>query len=335
MMDSTPGRMRLFLLILASVLTITISGYVSIKLSVEGYDRPAVELAVDSVYWSVITLATLGSYPAGVALTSVIGKVFTVVVVLMGIVLIAIAFPLALSPWFESRLKEVLATSRVPVPEANHVIVCGYGDVGKEVTADLRNRGVEFVVIEDQQALVRDMMADGIPSVIGDPTKESVLEKANLARAIGLIAVEDDSENAFIALTASRLNPDLRITCSLQHLSNSTILRRAGAQQVLAPKGTVGALLASEAVGRRRGDLELPLQGLGDLTSGHFRVTQSSKSAGKRLSGIGLSSLHLMVVGVWRQGVFNVDPKRWTLAEGDIILLLGTREHLDFVNGMF
>ncbi|MCI0497516.1 MAG: NAD-binding protein [Thermoplasmata archaeon] len=335
MTDTIRRRIRFFLVLLGLVVSIGVTGYFLIKVKIEGHDGTLLELIVDAIYWNTITLTTLGYYPPGVALTSVVGKFFTVVVVVMGVVLIVIAFPLALSPWFESRLKEIMTTKRIPVPSANHVIVCGYSEVGREVVDDLRNRGVEFLVIEDNQSLVRDLVSEGVPSVIGDPTKESVLERANLGRAIGLIAVEEDSENAFITLTANRLRPDLRIVGSIQNLSNASILRRAGAMQVLAPKSTVGALLAREAVGRRRGDLELPGQVLGDLTSGHFHVTHSSNVVGKRLSGIGLSSLQLMVVGVWRQGIFNVDPERWTLADGDVILLLGTAAQLEFVSGIF
>lgn len=335
MTDTIRRRFTLFLIILVAVLAVGVSGYILIKVYIEGYDSTALELVVDAIYWTVITLTTLGSYPSNVALFSVAGKVFTVVVVLMGIVLIIVAFPLALSPWFESRLKEVMTSRRTPIPTANHVIVCGYNDVGKEVVQNLRALDIDHLVIENKPTSVRDLLADKVPSIIGDPTRESVLTRAHLDRALALISVENDSVNAFVALTASRLRADLRIVSSIQHIANATILRRAGATQVLAPKTTVGALLASEAVGRRRGELELPTQVLGDLGVGHFKVSSSSNVIGKRLGAIGLGDLGLIVVGLWRQGVFHVAPERWTLQEGDIILLLGPEDKMGFVRDMF
>ncbi len=328
-------RFTLFIIILVGVLAVGTTGYVIIKLYFEEYHSSGIELAVDAIYWTIITLTTLGSYPATVALTSVVGKVFTVVVVIMGIVLIIVAFPLALSPWFESRMKEIMSTTRVPLPKSNHVIIIGYSDVGKEVVSNLRNYEIDFLVIENNQAKVREMISDEVPAVIGDPTREVVLEKAHLDRAIAIISVEDDSVNAFVALTASRLRPDLRIVSSIQNIGNRTILKRAGTTQALAPKSTVGALLASEAVGRRKGELALPAQVLGDLSVGHFHVSGSSNVVGKGVGDVGFDSLQLMVVGVWRHGNFVVDPHGWTLKDGDIILLLGTGEQLEFVKNMF
>jgi Trk K+ transport system NAD-binding subunit len=222
----------------------------------------------------------------------------------------------------------------VPIPESNHVIVCGYNEVGKEVISNLRMYDIKCAVVEDNPALVRELLADEIPCVIGDPTSETTLKKANIGTAVALIAVEDDSTNAFIALTASRLRDNLRIVTSAQEVSNTMILERAGATMVVAPKSIVGALLAKQTVTNLRVDDVANPPFLGNLSVGNYHIGQGSKVISKPLKKLGLSEIGAIVIGVWRDGRFHPSPNPWVLKEGDILLVLGNEHQLQLIRGM-
>jgi hypothetical protein len=138
------NRVVFFGLALFAVFITGVAGYCFIKTT---YENGNISL-IDGVYWTVVAMTTLGSYPMGVELTSAAGKIFTGIIVGMGIIIVFIGLPLIVAPWFEEIMKKALMPEKMPVPDENHVIVCGYSDAGKEVVENpqnaqlqVRNRG--------------------------------------------------------------------------------------------------------------------------------------------------------------------------------------------------
>ncbi len=89
------------------------------------------------------------------------------------------------------------------LPERGHPptdgrwVMCGYGRFGREVTADLREAGPEVTVIEPAER------GEPEPGVIaGDASDPSVLARADLARAVGLVAgTDNDTTNLSMLAT--------------------------------------------------------------------------------------------------------------------------------------
>ena len=90
-----------------------------------------------------------------------------------------------------------------------HVIVCGWGRVGREVARFLNNTGRDVVVIDrDPERL------STVPyrSVHGDVTDDEVLHQAGIDRAATLVAALDtDADNLYLTLASKSLRPDLQI----------------------------------------------------------------------------------------------------------------------------
>src|SRR5262245_62145793 len=89
----------------------------------------------------------------------------------------------------------------------DHVVVCGWGRVGKAVANDLVASGKEVVVVDIDPARVA---ASSHPTVVGDATLDSTLAAAGIARASALVAaLQGDAENLFVTLSSRALNRDL------------------------------------------------------------------------------------------------------------------------------
>jgi voltage-gated potassium channel len=90
-------------------------------------------------------------------------------------------------------------------PSAGRWVMCGYGRLGREITADLRAAGLDVTIIEPAE------LAEPEPGVIvGDASEPAVLARADLASAVGLVAATDnDTTNLSMLATARRLNPQL------------------------------------------------------------------------------------------------------------------------------
>jgi Trk K+ transport system NAD-binding subunit len=109
-----------------------------------------------------------------------------------------------LMTWLESGPGAELPSRGSP-PRSGRWIVCGYGRLGRELTADLRAEGLEVTVIEANATAVED--AD---LLVGDGSDPWVLAQADPDRAVGLVAgTDNDTTNLSLVAAARRSNPSL------------------------------------------------------------------------------------------------------------------------------
>jgi voltage-gated potassium channel len=204
----------------------------------------------DSLYVAVITLTSIG-YDGKHAISPG-GRIFTMVLALGGISTIAVAATELLGMIVTGELRDLWGNRRMRKRiEAleHHVIVCGYGRVGRQVCADLLRRGAPFVVIDRldaQLATARDM---GTHVVLGDATADNVLRMAGIERASALIAsTGTDADNVLITLTAHLLSPALTIVARAEEEGTVHKLLSAGATDTVCPRTIVAGRLAQAAL---------------------------------------------------------------------------------------
>ncbi len=106
--------------------------------------------------------------------------------------------------WLEAGPRAELPERGRP-PSDGRWVMCGYGRLGREITADLRAAGLEVTIIEPAE------LGEPEPEVIvGDASEPAVLARADLTSAVGLVAATDnDTTNLSMLATARRLNPHL------------------------------------------------------------------------------------------------------------------------------
>ncbi|MET7301011.1 NAD-binding protein [Embleya sp. NPDC005575] len=112
------------------------------------------------------------------------------------------------------------ATTQRPPPRAiaDHVVLLGLGKIGTRVLDRLCELGIRVVCVErDPQALgIAGAHARRVPVVIGDVTREGVLEAAHIGASRALLALtSDDAINLEAALYAREIDPQLRVVLRL------------------------------------------------------------------------------------------------------------------------
>lgn len=136
----------------------------------------------------------------------------------------------------------------------NHVIVCGYGELGKTVSNVLSGEGKEFIVIDNDPKVIAKLRDAGIPFVEGDALNTKTLEKAGIKRAKRIIsALNTDSSNVFLTLTAKELNPGIAVATRAYDEETIGKLHRAGADIIVMPEIIAGLELAHEILGVKEG----------------------------------------------------------------------------------
>lgn len=104
-------------------------------------------------------------------------------------------------------------------PPRGRWVVCGYGRFGQAVVRDLEGENIDLVIISEEQQDPSD------PRIIGaDGTETTVLERAGIAAAVGLIAgTGNDTTNLSIVAAARRLNPRLYIVARQNRQVNAPL----------------------------------------------------------------------------------------------------------------
>ena len=132
-----------------------------------------------------------------------------------------------------------------------HVVVCGYGRVARELVHALDARGVPYVVVEYNPALVRRLRDRGARVVYGDAGNPAVLEHASVATASVLAVLMPDVSAAELATHRARsVNPRLHIVARARDESSLDRLRRAGASAVVQPEFEAGVEVISHVLHR-------------------------------------------------------------------------------------
>lgn len=129
-----------------------------------------------------------------------------------------------------------------------HVIVAGYGRVGRQIVAGLREAGLPVAVIESDLHLVQELGRQQIPAIYGDASYASVLAAAHpeLARLI-MVALPDSGATRVTVLNARRANANVPILARLVRDDDEAQLRAAGVTEVIGPERAGALLLLAES----------------------------------------------------------------------------------------
>jgi voltage-gated potassium channel len=290
----------------------------------------------DGFWMTAITITTIG-YGEVHPLSSA-GRMFTVVLAYSGIFTLAYFASELVRSVVTGELRQLIGRQWVDdqlVTLSGHLIVCGYGRMGKIVCAELERQKRRFVLIDKSVELLKDAhYHHGLP-LAGDATNDELLRKVGVERARALITVVgSDADNLYITLSARLLNPKLLIVARAEEEDAETKLRKVGANKVISPY-LAGAHRAVQAVLRPAvlHFMEMATRPeFLDLQIEEVRVVPGSALAGRSLAQAHVHrDLGVVVVGIVRPGgelLYN--PPADTVVEPDAVLIaLGQRRQLD------
>jgi voltage-gated potassium channel len=136
--------------------------------------------------------------------------------------------------WLESGPGAELPNRGLP-PNSGRWIVCGYGRLGREVTADLRAEGMDVTVIEGRATDV-----EGAHLLVGDGSDPWVMAQADLDRAVGLVAgTDNDTTNLSLVAAARRSNPSLFLAARQNRPDSAPLFAAMEVDALLVPTEVV------------------------------------------------------------------------------------------------
>ena len=316
-------RVQLGGFLLLAVLAVGTVGYLALGLD-----------PLDAVYQTVTTISTVG-FREMPAEPSPAFRFFTMALILTGVGVAFYTAAVLLEAVVEGRLSERIGRRRMQrtIDElAGHIVLCGWGRVGRSIHRHLTGAGQTVVVVERDPE--RGATLEGL-WVCGDATDDAVMTAAGIERAATLVtAVDSDADNLFVTLSARDRRPELFIVSRVRDEANEPKLRQAGADRVVNPQQIGGSRIAALAVAPNVADFLDVVMHDGSL---EFRLADVAVPAASALSGQTLREAQVrdrtgaLVLAIRQEdGTFATNPAPETvLAGGSTLIAIGTASQLE------
>ena len=193
---------------------------------------------IDSIYYAVITMATVG-YGDYTPHTG-IQKIFATTLALGGVALLAYVFNIILTNFQEKMSEYSKGAMKMRAIENmdDYYILCGYGRVGKVVLEELTRRNQNIILFEKDEEILESIEEnDSVVVIHKDATEDDLISKlaGEKCRSV-IISTGDDVTNLFIVLSIRESNPDAWIVSRASKEENYSRLRKAGADKIVSPE---------------------------------------------------------------------------------------------------
>ncbi len=315
-------RIAIPLVMFLGVIVLCTGGYVVFEWPRYGF--------LDALYMTVITVATVGYRE--VHPLSAGGRIWTIFVILSGLLTGGVVLSLIGAMVVEGQIRRIFGRRQLESKInglSGHVIVCGCGRMGERVAMELDAAGRNVVVVDTSPERTAAVETLGLLYVLGDAQSEEVLEAAGISRARTIVSsLPTDAENLLVTLTASQMNPAVRIITRAVEGSTQRKLLRAGATRVVCPQ-IIGATRMVDIVLRPAvvDFTEAAHKGV-DLEMDQLELSDTSELLGKSLRELDLPrrvGVHVVAIRRSDGETIYQPASDLTLRSGDTLILIGKR----------
>ena len=279
-------------------------------------------------YWTLVVMTTLGF--GDITFTSDIGRLFSIVVLLSGVVFLLVMLPflfirLFYTPWLEARVR-ILAPREVPATMSGHVIIVEYDAVAVGLVQRLAAEGIPCFTIEPDPVKAARLLGDGVPVVAGEIDEQATYERLRAGAARLVFANGTDTANTNVTLTVREVAADTPIVATAEDEDSIDILELSGATTVLPLKKQLGAYLASRVdAGRAEAHVVGAIHNL-QIAELPARDTP--------FAGLQVRETHLRertglsVAGLWERGRLRPAYPDTRIDHGSVLVVTGKAEQV-------
>jgi Trk K+ transport system NAD-binding subunit len=279
-------------------------------------------------YWTLTVMSTLGF--GDITFTSDLGRGFSILVLLSGMVFLLILLPFTFieffyAPWMRVQ-DELRAPRELPETTAGHVLLTNHDPVSVALIHKLTHYGYSYALLVGELKQALELHDLGFKVVYGEPDRPETYRLVRADRAALVAATGSDVANTHIAFNVRELSLTVPIVTTAAAPDSVDIMRLAGSSQVIQLSEMMGQSLA-----RRVSGADARAHVIGEF--GSLLIAEATP-AGTPLVGKTLAQSRLReltgatVVGLWKRGVFNTATADTIIEANSVLVLAGSAEQL-------
>jgi voltage-gated potassium channel len=290
---------------------------------------------ITGFYWTLVVMTTLGF--GDITFTSDIGRLFSIVVLLSGVVFMLVMLPflfirLFYAPWLESRVR-LRAPREVRPGTSGHVIITEYDPVAVGLVERLNAAAIPYFIVEPDAVRAARLVSEDLSVVAGENESRATYERLNTAAARLVVANCEDTTNTNITLTVREVAPQVHIAAVVEEEDSVDVLGLSGATTVLPLKRQLGESLANRVdTGRTEAHVigsyhgvqiaELPVRDT-PLAGGFVRNSRLREQTG------------LSIVGLWERGRLRPAFPHTEIPSDAVVVVAGAAKQIQSLNALF
>lgn len=290
---------------------------------------------ITGFYWTLTVMSTLGF--GDITFTSDIGKIFSIIVLLSGIIFLLTMLPFIFIrffylPWLEFQTK-AKTRRELPAETENHVILTNYDPITINLVERLKHYGYEYVIISPDVQQTLELQDMNYNAVVGELDNAETYRRIKAERAALVVANTDDMMNTNIAFTVREVSPDVPIIVNSDLDDSVDILTLAGSTYVFQFMKMLGQSLARRVLGTIT-----HANVIGNIDSLLIAEASAMRTplVGKTLKECMLrEKTGITVVGIWERGKFEIPHAQTEIHSTSVLLIAGSEGQLKKYDELF
>ena len=290
---------------------------------------------VTGVYWTLTVMTTLGF--GDITFASDLGKIFSSIVLLSGIIFFLILLPFTFieffyAPWMRAQ-QAARTPTQLPEKTSGHAILTRFDAVTRVLIEKFEHYHYTYVLLVTDLTEALRLHDLGYKVMVGDLDDPQTYRLARVEKALFVASTANDQVNANVAFTVREITPTVPIITTANYRASVDILQLAGSTHVLQIGEIMGQALARQVM-------------VGVTTAhdiGQFGELMIAEAAarGTPLVGKTLQETHLRqqtglnVLGVWVRGKFHTAMPDTPFTSNTILMIAGTAPQIAHYNELF
>ena len=290
---------------------------------------------ITGFYWTLTVMSTLGF--GDITFTSDLGKAFTMVVLMSGILFLLVMLPFTFiqffyAPWLEAQSR-AKTPRELPKSTTGHVILTSFDSLTINLVEQLKKYDYEYAIIAADLQHALELYDLNFKVVVGDLGDPETYRRLRIQNAAMLVANNDDMVNTNISFTVREISKNVPIVTNANVDDSIDILQLAGSTYVFQFMKMLGESLARRTLG----------MSMGANVIGEFDELLIAEASAMRtpLEGKTLIQSNLRektgvtVVGLWERGQFKIPNPQTRINSTTVLVLAGSVEQLKNYDKIF
>ena len=290
---------------------------------------------ITGVYWTLTVMSTLGF--GDITFTTDIGRIFSLFVLMSGIVFLLVMLPFTFIQFFYAPFLEAQSRSRanreLPEETSGHLIIIGSDRVALSLASRVRQFNYQYCILVNEVNHALELVDQGYKAVVGDSDNPKTFSLLQAAQASMVVLLSDDMKNTNAAYTIREVAPDVQVVANADSEESVDILQLAGSSHVFQFMNMLGEMLARRTLGT--GARSNVIGSIKELNIAEASAADTPL-VGRSVKDSGLrDATGMNIVGLWEHGRLKPARADTAINSKTILILAGTEEQLkaydDFV----